>query len=203
MTGKIFYVMGKSASGKDTIYKMIQKRLPQLGKVVMYTTRPRRDGEENGREYYFKDRDFLKQAQDQGRLIECRTYDTVCGPWDYFTVDDGQICLDSGSYLMMGTLESYGKMREYYGAEALVPIYIQVEDGLRLQRALDRERSQSHPNYSEMCRRFLADEEDFQEKNLAACGINRRYENVDLEVCLEEIVRKIVEETSPASQLIQ
>ena len=192
MSGKIFYVMGKSASGKDTIYKRLRQSLPQMGTVVMYTTRPMRDGEENGREYHFTDREFLERVKKEGRLIECRTYETVCGPWDYFTVDDGQIDLQSGSYLMMGTLESYRKMREYYGAEVLVPIYIQVEDGLRLQRALDRERSQSHPNYSEMCRRFLADEQDFSEENLAACGIDRRYENVELERCLGEIIEKTV-----------
>ena len=192
MSGKIFYVMGKSASGKDTIYKRLRQSLPQMGTVVMYTTRPMRDGEENGREYHFTDREFLERVKKEGRLIECRTYETVCGPWDYFTVDDGQIELESGSYLMMGTLESYRKMREYYGAEVLVPIYIQVEDGLRLQRALDRERSQSHPNYSEMCRRFLADEEDFKEENLADCGIDRRYENVELERCLGEIIEKTV-----------
>ncbi len=197
MSGKIFYVMGKSASGKDTIYKQLRQRLPGLGTVVMYTTRPMRDGEENGREYYFTDRAFLEKVKEEGRLIECRTYETVCGPWDYFTVDDGQIELKSGNYLMMGTLESYRKMREYYGAEVLVPIYIQVEDGLRLQRALDRERGQSRPNYSEMCRRFLADEQDFSEENLAACGIDRRYENVELEKCLGEIIGKTV------SQLIQ
>ena len=192
MSGKIFYVMGKSASGKDTIYKRLRQSLPQMGTVVMYTTRPMRDGEENGREYHFTDREFLERVKKEGRLIECRTYETVCGPWDYFTVDDGQIDLQSGSYLMMGTLESYRKMREYYGAEVLVPIYIQVEDGLRLQRALDRERSQSHPNYSEMCRRFLADEEDFKEENLADCGITERYENVELERCLGEIIEKTV-----------
>ena len=192
MSGKIFYVMGKSASGKDTIYKRLRQSLPQMGTVVMYTTRPMRDGEENGREYHFTDREFLERVKKEGRLIECRTYETVCGPWDYFTVDDGQIELESGSYLMMGTLESYRKMREYYGAEVLVPIYIQVEDGLRLQRALDRERSQSHPNYSEMCGRILADEEDFKEENLADCGITERYENVELERCLGEIIEKTV-----------
>ena len=192
MSGKIFYVMGKSASGKDTIYKRLRQSLPQMGTVVMYTTRPMRDGEENGREYHFTDREFLERVKKEGRLIECRTYETVCGPWDYFTVDDGQIELESGSYLMMGTLESYRKMREYYGAEVLVPIYIQVEDGLRLQRALDWERSQRHPNYSDMCRRFLADEEDFKEENLADCGITERYENVELERCLGEIIEKTV-----------
>lgn len=50
--GKIFYVMGKSASGKDTIYKRLHSRMPELKTVTMYTTRPIRDGEQNGVEYF-------------------------------------------------------------------------------------------------------------------------------------------------------
>ena len=46
--GKIFYVMGKSASGKDTIYKKLLERFPGLKTVVTYTTRPIRDGETEG-----------------------------------------------------------------------------------------------------------------------------------------------------------
>lgn len=57
---------------------------------------------------------------------------------------------------MIGTLESYYGMREYFGEEQLIPIYIEVEDGLRLERALCRERQQKEPKYAEMCRRFLA-----------------------------------------------
>ena len=37
------------------------------------------------------------------------------------------------------------KMRAYYGADKVVPVYIEVEDGERLQRALDRERSEKNP----------------------------------------------------------
>ena len=110
--GKIFYFMGKSASGKDTIYKEMQKRFPQLGTVVLYTTRPRRDGEENGREYFFVGKETLETLEEAGKVIECRTYHTVCGDWDYFTVDDGQINLEKESCLMMGTLVSYRKMRD-------------------------------------------------------------------------------------------
>ena len=161
---KLFCIMGKSASGKDTIFKrLVQDRELDLKTVVSYTTRPMREGEQEGVEYHFVSPRMLSAFRDKGQVIECRDYHTVHGLWSYFMVDDGQIELESGSYLVMGTLESYRKMREYYGAEALVPIYIQVEDGLRLQRALDRERSQSHPNYSEMCRRFLADEQDFSD----------------------------------------
>ena len=91
----------------------------------------------------------------------------------------------------MGTLESYGKMRAYYGEEALVPLYIYVEDGLRLRRALEREQQQTVPKYKEMCRRFLADEEDFSPSHLEESSITRQYENVVLEDCLREIVQEI------------
>ncbi len=52
-------------------------------------------------------------------------------------MDDGQICLDrKDSYLMIGTLESYEKMRGYFGEKGVVPVYIEVDDGVRLERAL-------------------------------------------------------------------
>lgn len=189
--GNIFYVMGKSASGKDTIYKMLKQRYPELRTVVIYTTRPIRDGEREGVEYHFTDEAGLSVFRQRNQVIEERTYQTVYGPWTYFTVDDGQFDLEHGCYLMIGTLESYEKMRAYFGQRVMVPIYINVENGLRLQRALDRERMQQEPKYKELCRRFLADEEDFSEENMHRCGIEKRYENRDLEACVEEIVRDI------------
>ena len=189
--GKIFYVMGKSASGKDTIYKKLHSRMPELKTVTMYTTRPIRDGEHNGVEYFFVDPSYLDQCRKDGILIECRTYDTVYGPWSYFTADDGQINLGHEDYLVIGTLESYRAMKEYFGAESLVPLYIEVEDGLRLTRALEREKRQSQPRYDELCRRFLADSKDFSEENLRAAGIEKRFQNVDMEECIEAIEREI------------
>lgn len=135
--------------GKDTIYKRLVKKMPELGTVRMYTTRPIRDGETNGVEYIFTDEKQL-QARDAGKVIECRTYDTIYEPWSYFTADDGQIDLGSCSYLMMGTLESYEGLCKYYGAEVMVPLYIHVEDGVRLQRALNRENTQKNPKYAEI-----------------------------------------------------
>lgn len=185
--GKIFYVMGKSASGKDTIYKKILERLPQLRTVTLYTTRPRRQGETDGMEYHFITDAEMKKMETRGTVVEKRTYETVYGPWSYATVDDGQIDLKCSDYLMIGTLESYRSVREYFGAGALVPVYIEVEDGERLIRAICRERQQPEPKYEELCRRFLADARDFSEKNLEACQIKKRFQNSELEACLEEI----------------
>lgn len=190
--GKIFYIMGKSASGKDRIYSLLLGREElELKKMVLYTTRPIRAGEENGREYYFTDEEQLEKFRISGKLIESRSYDTVHGVWTYFTADDGQIRTDGADYLGIGTLESYQKMKEYYGADRVCPIYIQVEDGERLQRALLREKQQKNPKYAEMCRRFLADQEDFSEEKIDESGIAIRFENDDLDKCVEKIIKYI------------
>jgi len=189
--GKIFYMMGKSSSGKDTLFKEICERWPELKTVTLYTTRPIRDGERDGVEYYFVTKEKLDQFKDEGKLIEMRTYPSMHGDWHYATVDDGQVDLDRGDYLIPGTLESYMKMKEYYGEEKIFPVYIEVEDGERLRRALMRELSQEKPKYAEMCRRFLADQEDFSEENLVKAGITRKYINADKLQCLEEILGEI------------
>lgn len=184
--GKIFYVMGKSSAGKDTIYRRLMEAY-DLSTVVLYTTRPMREGETDGREYHFVTESEMKRLQAAGKVIELRAYSTVHGIWYYFTVDDGQIDLAERNYLLIGTLESYQRMKEYYGAEAFVPLYIEVEDGLRLERALQREKQQSEPKYAELCRRYLADERDFAGENLRAAGIDRHYQNTNLEECLAQI----------------
>lgn len=192
--GKIFYLMGKSSSGKDTIYKkLIEDEELNLRTIVGYTTRPMREGEQEGVEYRFVDVAGMKTLEDAGRVIERRTYNTVHGEWHYFTVDDEQFCLGNDErYILIGTLESYSKVRKYFGADILMPIYITVDDGVRLQRALDRERTQDKPKYAELCRRFLADEKDFSEENIRECQIEKRYENTDLQECFSMIKADIL-----------
>lgn len=188
---KIFYMMGKSSSGKDSIFKEVKKRIPELKEIILYTTRPIREGETDGVEYHFVDEKRLEDLEKAGRVIELRAYHTKCGIWKYFTADDGQIELDKSNYLVIGTLESYEAMRKYFGQDILIPVYVEVEDGVRLERALERERQQTEPKYAEMCRRFLADSEDFSEENLRKAGIERRFANVEFERCVEEICQCI------------
>lgn len=179
--GKIYCMMGKSSSGKDTIYKMLLEDAEISAKtIVPYTTRPIRTGETEGVEYYFCDEAKLQALEEAGKVIELRAYNTVHGVWKYFTVNDHQIADENQDYLLIGTLEAYVKIRDYFGADRVIPIYIEVEDGLRLQRALDRERSQTEPKYEEMCRRFLADSADFSEEKLSEAGITQRFINQDL-----------------------
>lgn len=186
--GKIFCIMGKSATGKDTIYKsLLQNSELKLNRIVSYTTRPIREGEVDGIEYHFTDVEIMHQLEEQGKIIECRAYDTIHGIWYYYMVKDSQIDLTNNNYLIIGTLESYIKIRNYFGINRVIPIYIDLDDGERLTRALEREKTQSKPKYEEMCRRFLADCQDFSCTKLKEAGIEKIYVNNDLEKCLYEI----------------
>lgn len=190
--GKIFCVMGKSGSGKDTLFKEI-KDDDTLGlkPIISYTTRPKRSNETHGVEYYFIDEERLEEYEKMGKVIEVRKYYTVKGKWCYGTIDDGQIDLDNNDYIIIVTLEAYNSLQKYFGANKIIPIYINLDDGVRLERALKRERSQSHPNYNEMCRRFLADSEDFSNAKLKESGVNNSFENYDLDKCIESIKAEI------------
>ena len=193
--GKIFCLMGKSSSGKDTVFKEISnKKELRLNPIVLYTTRPKRTNETNGVEYFFINEDKLEQFKDQGKIIECRKYDTVHGPWYYSTIDDGQIDLEKSNYIAIVTLEAYNSFKGYFGTEKVYPIYINIEDGLRLERALTRERNQKNPDYNELCRRFLADSADFSVEKLKESNVNKEYINIDLQQCIKDIIRDIKRE---------
>lgn len=192
--GKIVCLMGKSSSGKDTIYKkLLMQENVHLETMVPYTTRPIRAGEREGVEYHFTDEEGYQALLGQGSIIESRAYNTCFGIWRYFTVADDSIDLDTHSYVLIGTLEAYDQLRKFYGADRVVPIMIELDDGVRLQRALDREKAQDHPKYEEMCRRFLADAEDFSAEKMVRADIERTFYNDQLDGCLHEIVEYLQE----------
>ena len=195
--GKLFYLIGPSASGKDSLARALLACFgSRLRPVIMTTTRPIRSGEIEGEEYHFITPEEFDRLNDEGKIIESRTYHTVHGPWTYATADDGSIDLEHQSYLAVGTIDSYLATAEYYGRDKVVPLYIELDKGLRLSRALARERSQKEPKYAEMCRRFLADEADFSDEKVESCHFPRVYVNNDFHACLSAM-RETVEKELP------
>ena len=193
--GKIYYIIGKSSTGKDSIeQRLVADPELQLREITQYTTRPKRDGETEGVEYHFiteKEEEKLRKA---GKIIEMRAYNTVHGIWKYMMVDDGAVDLEKHDYVAVGTLASYNEVRRFFPEGKVVPIYVDVEKGERLYRAVIRERKSAYPKYEELCRRFLADEADFDEAHLKAVGlmneageILNRIENRDLSETVEKI----------------
>ena len=190
--GKIFCLMGKSACGKDTLYKrIITDKSLSIQTLIPYTTLPPRSGERNGVEYFFLSEQEQLQLEQQGKIIELRAYQTVQGVWKYFTVNDHQINLAQNDYLIIGTLESYLKLQNYFGADSLVPLYIELDNEERMRRAITREQMQKNPDYEELCRRFLADLEDFSPQHLEDAGIKRSFINDDIVHCTLELTAYI------------
>jgi len=186
--GKIIYIMGKSSTGKDTIFKhLLSDKDLQLKTIVSYTTRPIREGEKEGNEYHFVGESDFIRLKEAGKVVEDRCYETMHGPWRYFTVADESIDLSTTDYITIGTLESYKKVRDYFGKEKVIPVLIELDDGIRLERALNREKKQDNPKYEEMCRRFLADSKDFDEELIKKAKIRKRFKNEDLNRCLKDI----------------
>ena len=186
--GKIVCLMGKSSSGKDTVYKrLLENNELQLESIIQYTTRPVRAGEQDGVEYHFTDEEGYRKLEAQGNIIENKAYNTCHGLWRYFTVAGEEMDLDTRYYLLIGTLDTYRQICQAFGSGQVIPVMIELDDGVRLQRALDREKTQEQPKYEEMCRRFLADAEDFAKEKQEAAGIEQVFDNEDLEQCLIRI----------------
>lgn len=190
---RMIYLMGKSSVGKDTIYKILKNKL-KINSYVMYTTRPIRDGEQDGVDYYYISDEKMEKyicGEMENELLEYRTYQTQHGPWTYAIIKDEQF-KDDSDILMTGTLESYTQIKKRIAKNptiSLEPIYIEVPDDIRLERAIKREKEQKEPKYAELCRRFLADTKDFSEENLTKAGITKRFQNNDLYKCVNEITK--------------
>lgn len=184
--GKFIIILGKSSSGKDTIYKRL-KNETKLIEIVPYTTRPMREGEVDGKDYFFVDDEYFEK--NASKVIEKRTYHTIKGDWTYGELFDHQINLndDNLNYLFITTLEGFESFLNYFGKENIIPIYIDLDDGTRLERALLREKSQKNPNYLELCRRFLADDKDFSKENLERLNISKKFINNSLDIVISEI----------------
>lgn len=192
--GKIFCLIGKTSSGKDTIAKHLLKDF-DLKNITLFTTRPIREGEVNGREYYFINEEELTNLEEAGKVIEKRVYQTAHGPWTYATIDS-KIDLENHDYLTLNTLVGYKKLRDYYGNDSVIPIYIWVDLSTRLDRALMREEKEEKPKYKELCRRFIEDEKDFSDEHIKEASIpeENMFCNLNFDACLGEIKDKIQRE---------
>lgn len=195
----IYYLMGKSASGKDSIFHILLEKTGWK-QLIPYTTRPMREGEVEGQEYHFISEEEFQDYIASGKMAEYRVYDTVFGKWYYGTVlaeesatkkDVGTASRTGENRLAIGTLESYLQLKTKLGRESIFPIYIEVPPELRLKRALLREEGRGKLTEEEIQRRFKADDEDFSEEKLKEAEIGKRYQNITLLDCVEEILRDL------------
>ena len=153
---KIYAFFGKSGAGKDTIQKwIVSHRDYETKGIVSCTTRPKRDNEVDGEDYYFlTNEEFTKEVLN-GNMLEA----TEFNDWFYGTriseLDKDKI--NVGVFNIQGIECLLDDPRL-----DVTPFYVNVPDKTRLMRVLQRE---ENPDCHEICRRFLSDEKDFDDIN--------------------------------------
>ena len=157
---KIFCVVGKSSSGKNTIYRnILAERYSDLTPIIPYTTRPRRRDEVDGADYFFVSQEEFARLEQEEQILEKREYHTTRGTWIYFT---RRFRLDvHHNRILVTTPDGVRGLLKRYPPENLLVLYLTVDDKTRLLRCVEREALQPVPDYEEVCRRFLADQRDF------------------------------------------
>lgn len=135
----IIILVGKIASGKSTLAKSLEK----IGykRIVTYTTRPQRDGEMNGTDYWFMNNSLFDDEKAKGFFAETAEYHTVDGLWkygssiaSYLTDQDSVIVLNP-----IGVQQLLDNIKELkIDRKNLEIVYIDLPDEELVRRALDR-----------------------------------------------------------------
>jgi guanylate kinase len=113
----IVAIMGKSGCGKSTLEHL----LSNIGysRIISYTTRGMRDGEENHREYHFVTDEQFKNLQESGKLVESAEYagNKYGAPKP----------VGSTKYVIVVETDGYKKFKELYGSQVF-GVYLDLDD---------------------------------------------------------------------------
>lgn len=156
---KILILTGKSGSGKDTVLNRLVDNY-DFNRIISFTTRPMREGETNGKEYYFTSKeDFLGKVCDK-EMIDFRAYSTLVNNkrdiWYYGTHKNLNNMKQYNNVVILD-LEGAKSFVDYFGKDNCYIVYLNVIDYLRKERAKQR----GSFDETEWNRRLQADNEDF------------------------------------------
>lgn len=70
MSGILFIISSPSGGGKGTLIKEVLRTMPRIGYSVSYTTRKMREGEFNGRDYFFVSVEQFNELKKKGEFLE-------------------------------------------------------------------------------------------------------------------------------------
>jgi guanylate kinase len=162
---KITLLIGKSASGKDTLYRRMIKT--GANGIVSCTTRSPRPREIDGKDYFFLDREKFLELVSEGKIFEYRSYDTlVDGIPDTWYYGSKKQDLEQGKdYVAVVEVDGAMAYAKAYGADLVDVILVEVSDDAERTR---RARRRPGFNEAEWVRRMEADNRDFSTERLAA-----------------------------------
>ena len=149
---RIIAICGKSASGKDTLLRQMVQQHPEMREIVSCTTRPPREGEIDGKNYFFLTHDEFAHKAQANEMLEISHF----RDWYYGTSLDGV----SPTTVNIGVFNPTGIFNLMNDERVdLFVVLVQASDKLRLIRSLNRERN---PDVKEIIRRYGTDEADFE-----------------------------------------
>lgn len=151
---KVFALVGPSGCGKDTILNMLLKKYNKskaFHRIVSYTTRPKREGEQEGKNYFYTTREAMTNYLLSDQIVEMAEFNN----WFYGTTLD---CYDIDK-VNIGIFDPtrLDILLSNKNLDVIV-FYINTKDNIRLIRQLSRE---DNPDIDEIFRRFKTDREDF------------------------------------------
>lgn len=189
---KIFCIVGRSSSGKDTICGRVKEEFgSSLKPIVTWTTRNRRKDEVDGVVYHFSNDSLFQKQLSEGKVVEYRVYKNIQGTvLTYYTLASN---FDSkGNYLAVTSLSQVNKYADYFGCKNVYPIVIELEDRVLLNRALDR-CEKTGESYKEVCRRYISDSNEWEKVKFNEDLSLFRVYNDDLDVCCSKVFAYIKE----------
>lgn len=172
-------LIGKSASGKDTIKRKLIE-LYKFKSIITYTTRPMRVGEINGVDYhYINECEFQKKIK-EGFFAEWKSYNTTKGEWYYGTAKEDIEKANDYTLMILSPRGVKDILKQGYEPKV---VYIDANVETITQRLYAR-----GDDILEIQRRTLSDSVDF--KNIEAivnCNINNNKED-DIEDVINNLL---------------
>lgn len=182
----LYFLVGQSNTGKDTIMGRLLELDLGLERFVYCTTRPAREGEINGKDYWFKTEEDYKKDLQSHKIVESRDYARVDGIMHYYSLDDIDLEKD---YIAVGSIWQCQSYVKKWGS-FVRPIRIVVDDYNRLIRAIEREKKNKQ-DYKEVCRRFNDEFVEYCDENWNTIDFWLNVENTDLDLCCRTIQEAI------------
>lgn len=149
-------LLGKSASGKDTVVNNLIHNYYGYEKIITWTTRPMRPGEKQDLTYHFTDDEDFEEKIEEGFFAEWKKYNSVFGTWYYGTaVED--VTKDTDDKVIILTPNGYEDIKEYINKEDVLSVYLDSSVKTLYKRLKFR-----GDNPKEIKRRLLHDIKDFK-----------------------------------------